>query len=111
QSWPVTCQQLFQDCLDLWFEPVVRLLLLQFCIQLRGDKFKKFRIVRQKRLLHVLSSKDQSVVQCAERHWAPKMDLIQSAVSCRTLEFHPQWIDRKSTRLNSSHVKISYAVF
>src|SRR5436309_6545814 len=23
----------------------------------------------------------------------------------------PQWIDRKSTRLNSSHVKISYAVF
>src|SRR5690554_7206020 len=23
----------------------------------------------------------------------------------------PQWIDRKSTRLNSSHVRISYAVF
>src|SRR5690606_39738842 len=23
----------------------------------------------------------------------------------------PRWLDRKSTRLNSSHVKISYAVF
>src|SRR5690606_41490858 len=34
----------------------------------------------------------------------------------RALQFHPlelppRWIDRKSTRLNSSHVKISYAVF
>src|SRR5207249_5726879 len=24
---------------------------------------------------------------------------------------HPVWVDRKSTRLNSSHVSISYAVF
>src|SRR5690554_3944826 len=26
-------------------------------------------------------------------------------------QFHPPWQDRKSTRLNSSHVRISYAVF
>jgi CRP/FNR family transcriptional regulator, cyclic AMP receptor protein len=35
------------------------MLLSQFCVQLRSDKFKKFRIVRQKRLIHVLRSKDQ----------------------------------------------------
>src|SRR5690606_8915244 len=27
------------------------------------------------------------------------------------VDIAPNWIDRKSTRLNSSHVKISYAVF
>src|SRR3989442_4668338 len=27
------------------------------------------------------------------------------------VEFHPRLLDRKSTRLNSSHVRISYAVF
>src|SRR5439155_24987025 len=29
----------------------------------------------------------------------------------QTLALHPDWEDRKSTRLNSSHVAISYAVF
>src|SRR5439155_20226278 len=54
---------------------------------------QKFRIVSQKRLVHVLGSKDQPVMSCAKCHRTPKMALIQSAVSCRTLEFHPQWID------------------
>src|SRR5690606_41239750 len=30
---------------------------------------------------------------------------------CRAAHRHPGSVDRKSTRLNSSHVKISYAVF
>src|SRR2546427_3189264 len=38
QPWPVTCEQLFQDCFDLWFEPVVGLLLPQFCIELRRSE-------------------------------------------------------------------------
>src|SRR5690606_41103762 len=32
-------------------------------------------------------------------------------VTTETLVKGPNWLDRKSTRLNSSHVKISYAVF
>src|SRR2546430_8941236 len=31
--------------------------------------------------------------------------------NCRELELHFQFADRKSTRLNSSHSQISYAVF
>src|SRR5690606_39562460 len=34
--------------------------------------------------------------------WEPRPDFTTSATA---------WLDRKSTRLNSSHVKISYAVF
>src|SRR5258707_4093880 len=29
----------------------------------------------------------------------------------RPAQFHPRYLDRKSTRLNSSHANISYAVF
>src|SRR5690606_39449921 len=38
--------------------------------------------------------------------------LIRSSSTCSTLTLsEPSQVDRKSTRLNSSHVKISYAVF
>src|SRR5215469_12303990 len=37
-------------------------------------------------------------------------DLISSPISCCTVESSAS-LDRKSTRLNSSHVEISYAVF
>src|SRR5690606_28982896 len=44
------------------------------------------------------------------------LDLTPGAVEERVMAFHrlsaiPEGLDRKSTRLNSSHVKISYAVF
>src|SRR5690554_7579014 len=39
--------------------------------------------------------------------------LATSLSSARTpfVDYDAMWIDRKSTRLNSSHVRISYAVF
>src|SRR5690606_39467630 len=40
-----------------------------------------------------------------------KRNVKVAAVSVDPLDSHHGWIDRKSTRLNSSHVKISYAVF
>src|SRR5690606_42007763 len=48
-----------------------------------------------------------------ERRFADQMD---REVELASLNYHPQQLliyetDRKSTRLNSSHVKISYAVF
>src|SRR5690606_41984904 len=36
---------------------------------------------------------------------------IAHAPAQQLVDRHPQRLDRKSTRLNSSHVKISYAVF
>src|SRR3712207_7228025 len=32
-------------------------------------------------------------------------------ISSGRIRAHPDWLDRKSTRLNSSHANISYAVF
>src|SRR3712207_8902566 len=42
-----------------------------------------------------------------ERTWARMNELIEDAVASR----RPVKADRKSTRLNSSHANISYAVF
>src|SRR5207302_11085536 len=36
---------------------------------------------------------------------------LMRRAGCLTIGCFPMWRDRKSTRLNSSHVKISYAVF
>src|SRR5690606_40370788 len=50
-------------------------------------------------------------VRCRECHLAPlymQQSAEHSGVVLPVLELQP---DRKSTRLNSSHVKISYAVF
>src|SRR2546430_3708006 len=48
--------------------------------------------------------RSQGTVALAERHvFASTAALLVAAV--------PLWVDRKSTRLNSSHSQISYAVF
>src|SRR5207249_6042304 len=44
---------------------------------------------------------------CRER---PRPERLREEVVRAQLE-HPHFVDRKSTRLNSSHVSISYAVF
>src|SRR5690554_7195986 len=58
-------------------------------------------------------------VLSSDRFVGLRMDFVVSAV-CMELPFremfysvyaHSSWADRKSTRLNSSHVRISYAVF
>src|SRR5207302_8174214 len=46
---------------------------------------------------------------CRVRHWQPSGTALQHVSGQQSLDSHPE--DRKSTRLNSSHVKISYAVF
>src|SRR5690606_41860151 len=52
---------------------------------------------------------------CPETRSDPRREKELVAIECRQdccRQFHAGlWPDRKSTRLNSSHVKISYAVF
>src|SRR5690606_40205590 len=44
-------------------------------------------------------------------NFADAVDHASDLTNVGLLGFDPQQVDRKSTRLNSSHVKISYAVF
>src|SRR5690606_40427485 len=46
----------------------------------------------------------------AEPQWEELLDLDRLAAD-EGEDWALNWVDRKSTRLNSSHVKISYAVF
>src|SRR5690606_41950319 len=56
---------------------------------------------------HACSEKDQHM-RWADRYWKLKKDTEKAR---RAIRGRTNTIDRKSTRLNSSHVKISYAVF
>src|SRR2546427_3519807 len=47
----------------------------------------------------------------ARLHFAPTSRSVLVKTSCTSRTFGPLNIDRKSTRLNSSHSQISYAVF
>src|SRR5690625_6484530 len=58
-------------------------------------------------LINVLGSADSDNVQGEQQK---KLDVISNDVMIDAVE-HNGHIDRKSTRLNSSHVAISYAVF
>src|SRR5690606_41804114 len=58
--------------------------------------------------------RDSQVIKCEERPRRPEPGLGRrpgSREPCQRQGGDPDDIDRKSTRLNSSHVKISYAVF
>src|SRR5690606_40705772 len=44
-------------------------------------------------------------------HTSALVNSAGSLAAAALLLVGPAWLDRKSTRLNSSHVKISYAVF
>src|SRR5690606_41718371 len=46
-----------------------------------------------------------------QREDIPAIILLKDQMETSSPEFKKYWQDRKSTRLNSSHVKISYAVF
>src|SRR5207253_10466074 len=48
--------------------------------------------------------------QCGHRHEAGVVQRVRDVSSCQRAR-GPEGADRKSTRLNSSHVAISYAVF
>src|SRR3989442_9823534 len=45
------------------------------------------------------------------RHPLPRFDVPRAGRGRRDACDPPEFLDRKSTRLNSSHVRISYAVF
>src|SRR5690625_2241572 len=63
--------------------------------------------------VHVAAEiKDFDAKEYMERKEARKMDLFtQYAVAASKMAVEDANLDRKSTRLNSSHVAISYAVF
>src|SRR5690606_40759973 len=58
---------------------------------------------------HRLGSLDRDVASVDDTHRAVRQAQAQRSIRLQTSKFAAQ--DRKSTRLNSSHVKISYAVF
>src|SRR5690242_21380221 len=46
------------------------------------------------------------------RHFAPRVDIVREGEKPKDVHLILSgWADRKSTRLNSSHMSISYAVF
>src|SRR5690606_39447357 len=52
------------------------------------------------------------LAELQENHLKVLKETVEETVAWRTeRKKHPMVLDRKSTRLNSSHVKISYAVF
>src|SRR6266498_5472204 len=88
----------------------------EFAEALSGDRtlqvflFSPYFSSQEKRdgVRKVVSEADDRIVNflelLAERHRMPALFRIRR-------EFDALWADRKSTRLNSSHVRISYAVF
>src|SRR5207253_7289313 len=69
----------------------------------------RLRCVKRPRLPSVESAHDQQVHGRAKRRLDSKSSLRSCHHSCVSPRDHTK--DRKSTRLNSSHVAISYAVF
>src|SRR5699024_12642716 len=55
---------------------------------------------------------DQSCESCSLQELTSTVEACRSvSMFAVTVRFPPSTVDRKSTRLNSSHVSISYAVF
>src|SRR5438874_7416258 len=64
----------------------------------------------------LVSSRRSSIKHCAAQAWCGPVGVPHICCGIRSRqpccgEAHHSKIDRKSTRLNSSHVEISYAVF
>src|SRR5205085_7330066 len=53
----------------------------------------------------------RSIQTRALRYWTLAWTSLALALACLIVAFHIAKLDRKSTRLNSSHSQISYAVF
>src|SRR5437868_10165219 len=60
--------------------------------------------------LPIFEHGDAGIIQCRDNRLACLKQLRRKWRGA-TIEARPSYLDRKSTRLNSSHVSISYAVF
>src|SRR5687768_17789328 len=71
----------------------------------RGDDNRYLR----KQLARVKAERDQAKQALQESH--PRLRQLESQVQAVAVQSKVDGVDRKSTRLNSSHGYISYAVF
>src|SRR6266446_791994 len=62
-------------------------------------------------ILHVAESSHSLVVVAPDDEWIERLHSLSHFVRIRPVIHHVTQADRKSTRLNSSHLVISYAVF
>src|SRR3712207_8612741 len=70
------------------------------------------RLLRSERLLARLQAMDRILARRAPRlGWRHLADPGHVPAGGLEADADPRWSDRKSTRLNSSHANISYAVF
>src|SRR5436309_4712923 len=73
-------------------------------MDIAADGYGYFRLIECCRRLHVLDGLPNIEGHVDDR---PNVDVMERGIAV----LYDQRLDRKSTRLNSSHVKISYAVF
>src|SRR5690606_41882240 len=71
-----------------------------------GYDLKDYNSLFEEKLNLLLELNEKEVINWEGKHRAP---IVNQTVYPRPERKLPIWIDRKSTRLNSSHVKISYA--
>src|SRR2546430_12509188 len=79
----------------------------------RSTLFPYTTLFRSPRALRLNRRQPVDPPRCCRVEQQPQVDEQQRHVSgsCRTSPAHADDVDRKSTRLNSSHSQISYAVF
>src|SRR5690554_6997662 len=79
----------------------------QLAIAKRGHKLLKDKQDEMVRQFMLIIRKNKALREEVEK----ELEKIIKAFSNAKLKISKEGIDRKSTRLNSSHVRISYAVF
>src|SRR5437899_9040294 len=88
---------------------------LSFKAMLRGDSQDPIRRIEELHVTEIscsrLDNRCQELRNRCALCGAEIRVVIDSLPAVRTSRVSRQWIDRKSTRLNSSHLGISYAVF
>src|SRR5690606_42124973 len=91
---------------------------LHDALPISGDKSNTLRIGVEDRLYKTHTDsrysnleQDSERALVGQRHRHPRTEHTRLHSGAQSTQLFDDLVDRKSTRLNSSHVKISYAVF